>query len=94
MKLNPLSYWEGKKRPDMLGEKHPLWKGENAGYEAIHGWVKNMLGRPKLCEHCGTKTAKKFEWANKDHSYKRNIEDWIRLCTKCHRAYDYRFNEK
>jgi len=41
------------------------------------------------CELCGTEDAKKYEWANKDHKYFRNTNDWMRVCTKCHRNYDY-----
>ena len=41
---------------------------------------------------CGTETAKKFEWANIDHKYRRVLEDFIRMCTSCHRKYDYENN--
>lgn len=71
-----------------LGEKHWSWKGDKAGKTALHDWVKHRLGIPSLCEHCKTTTAKKFEWANKSHEYKRELSDWIRLCTQCHRKYD------
>ncbi len=27
MKKNPIKYWLGKKRPEMTGKKHPLWRG-------------------------------------------------------------------
>jgi len=67
------------------------WKGDNAGYSALHKWIYNpwCLGRPKICEHCGV-TAKetKLYWANKNHKYKRDLSDWISLCAKCHKAYD------
>ena len=61
---------------------------ENPSYGSLHDWVKQRLGRPSKCEFCKTTTAKKFEWANKSHKYKRSLEDWIRLCTKCHSNYD------
>lgn len=65
------------------------WKGENASLKAIHQWVALKKGKPSLCEFCGATEAKKFEWANVDHTYKRVLEDYIRLCTRCHRNYDY-----
>jgi hypothetical protein len=73
-----------------VGEKHYLWKGSNAGYWALHGWIYRQLGQPTKCEHCGKDglTGKKIHWANKDHKYKRNIKDWIRLCPSCHKKYD------
>ena len=76
-------------RPDKpREEKHHCWKGDKVGYSAMHDWIIRQKGRPKICEHCGTTTAKKFEWANVSGEYKREISDWIRLCTKCHIAFD------
>lgn len=71
-----------------INEKHPRWKGDAVGYTALHDWVRKMLGTPNLCEHCKTTNAKKFEWANISKQYKRDLSDWKRLCTKCHRNED------
>lgn len=70
------------------GSEHSGWKGEKVSYFTLHQWVNREKGRPALCEHCGTTTAKKFEWASKSRKYVRDIGDWIRLCTSCHRKYD------
>jgi hypothetical protein len=38
-KRNPVRYWLGKKRSDMAGEKHPLWKGfhlDKDGYKLLY----------------------------------------------------------
>lgn len=70
------------------GDKHPLWKGESVSYTGLHIWVRQRLGTPKVCEHCGTTTAKRFEWANISQEYKRDLSDWLRLCKKCHNSYD------
>ena len=67
---------------------NPMWKGVNAGYEAIHEWVYRTLGKPRLCSQCGTTKAKKFEWANISKKYRRDISDWKRMCTSCHRLFD------
>jgi hypothetical protein len=64
------------------------WKGEKVSYVGLHQWVRRKKGAPKKCEFCRTTKAKKFEWANIDHRYRRDIEDYIRLCTSCHRFYD------
>lgn len=79
---------KGKKMPQFSGDKHPQWLDDKVGYSGIHVWVKKWKGKPNLCENCGTTTAKKFEWANIDHKYRRVLEDYIRMCTKCHRNYD------
>ena len=69
-------------------EKHPEWKGELASYSAIHHWLKRWKGKPSVCEHCGTKSAKIFNWANLSGEYKRELEDYISLCRKCHHEFD------
>ncbi len=80
------------KRGRPIGAAHHNWKGENVGYHALHIWLARVRGRPALCEHCGTTTAKRYEWANIDHRYRRSLEDYIRLCTSCHRNYDHKHN--
>lgn len=72
-----------------MGEDNHKWVGDNISYSGIHGWILRKLGSPNICLHCNTTNAKKYEWANTDHKYKRNLKDWIRLCTSCHRKYDY-----
>lgn len=71
------------------GAEHPNWKGEEVGYAALHAWVRRHKGTPRVCELCGITTAKRYEWANVDHRYRRELADWIRLCTSCHRTHDY-----
>ena len=71
-------------------EEDYMWKVENASYRANHKWVNINLGKPDTCEHCGSTGLKghSIHWANVDHRYQRNVEDWIRLCAKCHGRYD------
>lgn len=79
--------WFGKKRPDMQNDKHHNWKGEKVGYRAIHIWVSNRLGKAQICSKCG-EYEKKVHWANVDHKYRRDIDDYVNLCTKCHYRFD------
>ena len=74
-------------------EKGSQWKGDEAGYQAKHVWARKYLGTPKICWHCLTTTAKKFEWANKSMEYKRDARDWLRLCTRCHISFDRLVNK-
>lgn len=69
------------------GTSHIGWKGDAVGYAGLHKWIGRKLGKPSLCEHCHT-TEGRFEWANKSQEYKRDLDDWLRLCVKCHRNYD------
>lgn len=66
---------------------HYLYKGDQAGYVSLHGWVKRHKVDPKKCEHCGA-TEIKLQWSNKSHLYKRDLDDWIRLCIPCHKKHD------
>lgn len=49
-------------------------------------------GRPNTCEHCGfvSDERKALDWANKSQQYKRELDDWLRLCKPCHKRYDMR----
>jgi hypothetical protein len=84
------------KKGERLNEKHPLWKGDDVGLSGLHKWIERNLGKPTTCEHCGKTglTGHKIHWANKDHTYQRNIIDWIRLCVDCHTKYDIKNNKK
>jgi hypothetical protein len=63
------------------------------GYASLHQWVRRHLGRAAVngpcaeCEHDGSNH--RLEWANKSLEYKRVAEDWMVLCTPCHRRYDF-----
>ena len=81
-----------RKRLYPIGESHPNWKDEEAGYVAKHTKIRKILGKATECVHCKRTDRKKYEWANKDHKYSRNIEDYISLCCSCHRKYDYENN--
>lgn len=72
------------------GEQSASWKGNKAGYGAIHDWVRKWKGRPETCEKCGKSglTGRKIGWANIDHEYSRVLDEYIRLCVKCHREFD------
>ncbi|MBU1092552.1 hypothetical protein KJ836_02705 [Patescibacteria group bacterium] len=80
--------WFGKKRPEFSGENHPQWKGDDAGYAAIHNWVRRNFDGEDLCEFCGSEKSKVYDWANISGKYKRNKSDWLRLCRSCHIKFD------
>ncbi len=74
----------------LVGKNHPQWKGKNATYTSIHCWVIQKKGTPAFCNHCGKKGGRSrlYNWANKDHKYRRVLDDYIRLCVSCHKKYD------
>jgi len=91
-------YWKIVVRPKIvvpggkIGHENPEWKGDDVGYDGLHRWVARWKGKPSRCEFCDTTTAKRFEWANIDHTYQRELDDFIRLCTSCHRIHDNKWN--
>lgn len=83
----PYQIWnKGIKMEMVTGDKHYAWKGDQAGYKALHEWVVKNLGKAFWCTWCFSMV--NIEWANLSHQYKRDINDWIQLCVKCHRNYD------
>lgn len=74
----------------VVENEHYEWKGDAVGYRTLHKWVVKHLGQPETCTHCKKSGLKgrKIGWANISHEYYRRLDDWMRLCTRCHRAYD------
>lgn len=83
-----------KKGNQFIGKKNGFWKGDDAGYVALHDWVRRWKGKPKKCEHCGSTTRKMYHWANIDHKYRRVLEDYISMCVSCHKKYDIELSSK
>lgn len=74
--------------PVMRGEANPRWKGDQAGYFALHVWIRSNCPMAGRCEECGAAGA--TELALRDHmaDYTRNREDYRELCGPCHKQYD------
>lgn len=71
------------------GEENNKWRYDKVDYRCLHKWVNAKLGKARVCVSCGKiGEGREIQWANKDHSYKRNLTDWISLCIKCHGQYD------
>ncbi len=64
-----------------LGEKNHNWKGNKAGYQALHIWIRNTLGKATKCSN--GHIARQYVWANISGEYKREISDWHELCKAC-----------
>ncbi len=75
---------------DRTEEKCPAWKGDDVKYSGLHKFIASRLGKPKECWKCHRiiENSKMIHWANKSGEYKRDLDDWLRLCYWCHRKYD------
>lgn len=55
----------------------------------IHIWLKNTYGKASTCDHCGNRSAKRYEWAlKKGYIYDFQRVNFMQLCVSCHRKYD------
>ena len=73
---------------DQFGEKNHQWKGEEAGYQAMHLRVEKRYGKPMKCASCGTDDpTKSYDWANVTGNY-HDPDDYRRMCRSCHRKFD------
>lgn len=88
--------WNKGKNGLIPEHKHYAWKGDDVSYSGVHHWIKKHLGSPTKCKHCGTDglSGRKIHWANKDHTYRRIVDDWIRLCVNCHIEFDRTHNRE
>lgn len=69
------------------GEANHMWKGDNAGYQALHLRVDSVRGKPMRCDWCESTGEWRYEWANLTGNY-TDVYDFVRLCQSCHRTYD------
>jgi len=78
---------------DQDGPANHAWKGDDAGYKAMHLRVARARGKPSRCEDCGTTDpALRYEWANLTGRYE-DVFDYRRLCKGCHNRFDARRRE-
>ena len=75
---------------ELKKEEWWIWKGDKVGYSGLHKRIRQELGKPETCEHCGKSglKGKQIHWANKSGKYLTLHTDWLRLCVSCHRKYD------
>jgi hypothetical protein len=64
-------------------------RGSSENYFTLHNRVRADRGTPSYCEHCGTTDPEiPYDWAfNHTGSYS-NVNDYIRLCRRCHVRFD------
>jgi len=74
-----------------LGDKNPMWKGNDVGYGKLHVWVRTYKPMPEFCEEC--KKAKPYDLANKNGNYTRDFDEWEYLCRRCHMKKDGRLEK-
>lgn len=75
-------------------EKSGRWKGADASLVAKRQRIRRLYGKPRYCEICKSTKKEWYEWANKDHKYSMEKEDWMRVCRGCHMEYDFELGHR
>ena len=67
------------------GPNSTNWKGDKVGYSGLHKWVRIHKPIPEKCTKCEeVKSSRKLQASNISGQYKRDLNDWEYLCSKCH----------
>lgn len=70
------------------GSRNYSWRGDQASYRALHGWLCIHHPKKQRCEECG-RSARKTDYALiPGRSYTRNRGDYRELCHPCHMRQD------
>jgi len=78
---NGIQFYKGQ-----FNELQPNWKGDAVGYAGMHKWVQRHKGKAMGCVNCNK--IGKSQWANVDGQYQRNLDDYVPMCSSCHKKYD------
>jgi len=70
-----------------VGEKNGNYKGDAAGYDAIHKWVRSRKPKPEVCEICDTH--KKTLVLACMGKYQRDPDQFKWVCWGCHNKHDH-----
>jgi len=78
-----------------------LWKGDDAGYSAVHFRIAAVRGTPSTCTNCDeNNVGAGYEWSlnraraenlkvsKEGFDYSTRVDDYDRLCIPCHRSRD------
>lgn len=72
----------------LSGDKQGGWKGDDASYRALHGYICAHHPKTGTCEECG-QAAERTQYALiHGRTYSRNRSDYRELCSPCHVRYD------
>ena len=76
-----------------FGQRASAWKGKKAGYSAKHKWIQNNYGKANHCEKQDELCHGNFHWANISGKYKRDITDYMQLCSLHHVRMDRKITQ-
>lgn len=77
----------------MTRQEKPLAKMDK-NYFRVHEWLGRVHGKATHCSINPTHKSKRFEWANIDGIYERDVKHFIQLCRSCHAKMDTRLSTR
>ncbi len=72
------------------GARHAFWKGDDAGAEAIHTWLRKYHPKTGICEECGAEGKTDYAFTKHPKRHTRDRADYRELCRPCHTSFDNR----
>jgi hypothetical protein len=69
------------------GSANHGWRGDDASYRALHGYLCKHYPKAGVCEECGERKPTDYALIH-GRTYSRNREDYRELCRRCHLRYD------
>lgn len=69
------------------GSNNPGWRGDEAGYQAIHIYLRRNFPKAGACDGCRERKPTDYALI-KGRAYTRNRDDYRELCKGCHLRYD------
>lgn len=71
------------------GKLSKNWKTKNPSYGSVHTWLLKYYKHIKeTCKKCGSKKFLEFA-LKKGRKHTHNINNYVILCSSCHKKYDY-----
>ena len=74
-------------RAAATGERNHCWKGDQAGYWALHSYLSRHYPKSGACVCCGAQSATYYALIH-GRQYSRDRHDYLELCAGCHSRYD------
>ena len=63
-------------------------------YSTIHSWLRKNSTKKNKCEFCGKEDGKIDNALLKGKKHSKNLDNYIKLCRKCHYHYDHPYGYK
>jgi hypothetical protein len=78
------SKWKPEQVAAVSGENGNNWKGETAGYNAVHAWLRKWYPKRGVCEDCGTEGKTDYAYLGEPGGFERDRSRYRELCRRCH----------